>query len=244
MQRIAARNYGLMLARLGKPVDRSDWCMAPQTAGAVLMFQQNSYNFSAALLQPPKFDPAASDARNYGSIGAILGHEMSHYVDLLGAEYEASGNARRWWTAQELAQFDIASRPLVNQFSSYRPFASIPGAPGTADVAIDGKLTLSENIADLAGLSSAFDAHRIALGSKAADKEYVRRQDREFFIGWANAWRSKYRDAGLRKQLANDHAPEAYRIATVRNIDAWYDAFDVQPGQRLYLEPAARVRIW
>ncbi|MEP7154382.1 MAG: M13 family metallopeptidase [Betaproteobacteria bacterium] len=238
-QRIAARNYRRTLARLGKPADRTEWTAPPQWVGAVLLFQQNSYNFSAALMQSPKFDPAAPDARNYGAIGAIFGHEISHFVDTLGADYEANGNARRWWTAEETTRFEAASTALVNQFSRYRPFA---------DAAIDGKLTLTENIADLAGLSAAFDAHREHLrataGSKAADKDYVRQQDREFFIGYGGGWRSKYREDGLRKQIANDHAPETYRIATVRNLDAWYDAFDVQPGQLLYLAPAERVRVW
>ena len=239
LQRITDRQYRQTLARLGKPVDRTEWCIAPQGAGAVLLFQQNSYNFTAALLQSPKFDPAATDAMNYGAIGAIIGHEVSHFVDTLGAEYEVDGRARRWWTAEDISRFETANTPLVNQFSAYRPFP---------DKAIDGKLTLSENIADLGGLAAAFDAYRAnlgaTLGGKATDKEYVRQQDRQFFIGFARAWRSKYLEDGLRKQLSNDHAPESYRIATVRNIDAWYDAFDVLPGQRLYLPPTARVRIW
>jgi len=235
LRRIAERNYRQTVARLGKPVDNREWCIAPQWPGAVLLFQQNSHNFAAALLQPPKFDPAASDAANYGAIGAIIGHEVSHFVDLLGAEYEADGRFRRWWTPADNARFEAAYMPLVNQYSAYRPLP---------DVAIDGKLTLSENIADLGGLVAAFDAYRKSLGNKADDTEYVRQQDRQFFIGFARAWRSKYRDEGLRKQLANDHAPESYRVATVRNLDAWYEAFDVQPGQRLYLEPTARVRIW
>jgi len=124
----------------------------------------------------------------------------------------------------------------VNQFSGYHPFP---------DLAINGKLTLSENIADLGGLAAAFDAYRLTLGDRAADKDYVRQQDREFFIGFARSWRSKSTESALRTQAAtSDHAPETYRIATVRNLDAWYDAFDVRPGQHLYLEPKARVRIW
>ncbi len=235
LRRAADRNFRQAMAKLGKPVDRAEWSIAPQWAGAVLLFQQNSYNFAAALLQAPKFDPAASDATNYGAIGAIVGHEVSHFVDSLGAEYEADGRFRRWWTPEDVSRFAASYEPLVKQFSAYRPFP---------ELTIDGKLTLTENIADLGGLAAAFDAYRFTLGSRAADKEYVRRQDRQFFIGYARAWRSKYRDEGLRKQVANDHAPETYRIATVRNIDAWYDAFNVQPGQHLYLEPAARVRIW
>ena len=236
LRRIGDWRYRQMLARLGKPVDNTEWSVVPQWAGALLMFQQSSYNFTAALLQPPKFDPSASDATNYGAIGAIVGHEMSHFVDSLGAEYEVDGRFRRWWSAEDIARYGAAYEPLVRQFSGYRPYP---------DLALNGKLTLTENIADLGGLAAAFDAYRATLGDRAGDKEYVRQLDREFFIGFARAWRSKYREEGLRTQAAtNDHAPENYRVATVRNLDAWYDAFDVRPGQRLYLEPGARVRVW
>jgi len=236
LRRAADRNYARAVARLGQPVDRTEWWIAPQRVGAVLTFQQNAYNFSAALLQPPKFDPTASDAASYGAIGAIVGHEVSHFVDRLGMEWDADGRTRHWWTAEDSARFQSAVEPLVKQFSSYRPLPDLP---------VNGTLTLTENVADLGGLAAAFDAYRRTLGSRASDKAYVRQQDREFFIGFARSWRGKSRDAALRAQLATDpHAPESYRIATVRNIDAWYDAFDVRPGDRLYLEPKARVRIW
>ena len=236
LRRVAQWNYHNALARLGQPVDKTEWWIAPQTVGAVLIFQQNAYNFPAALLQAPKFDPTASDAANYGAFGAIVGHETSHFVDTLGADYDATGRKTHWWTAEDLANFQAATEPLANQFSSYRPFA---------DLGVNGKLTLVENIADLGGLAAAFDAYRHTLGSKVNDREYLRQQDRQFFIGFARSWRSKIGEEALRRQLtSNDHAPENFRIATVRNIDAWYDAFDVRPGQRLYLEPQARVRIW
>jgi Predicted metalloendopeptidase len=236
LRRVADRNYRRALARLGRPVDLTEWWIAPQTVGAVLVFQQNAYNFPAALLQAPKFDPTASDAANYGAIGAIVGHEVSHFVDLLGAEWDADNRERRWWTSEDSTRFQAAADPLVRQVSGYRPLP---------DLAIDGRLTQTENIADLAGLGAAFDAYRGTLGTKATDQAYVRQQDREFFIGFARSWRGKTREEALRTQLATDgHAPESFRIATVRNIDAWYDAFDVRPGQRLYLEPKARVRIW
>lgn len=236
LQRVADRNYRQALARLGQRVDRTQWLMAPQAVGAILTFQQNAYDFSAALLQAPKFDPTASDAANYGAIGAIIGHDVSHFVDTLGAEYDADGNNRHWWTPEDSSQYAAATEPLVNQFSSYRPFA---------DQGVNGKLTLTENLADLGGLAAAFDAYRHTLGNRIADQEYVRQQDRQFFIGFARGWRSKIREDALRTQLAtNDHAPESFRIATVRNIDAWYDAFDVLPGQRLYLDPKARIRVW
>jgi putative endopeptidase len=235
--RVAARDYHRSVARLGRPVERSDWWIAPHRVGAVLLFQQNAYNFPAALLQAPKFDPTASDAMNYGAIGAIVGHEVSHFVDTLGADYDASGAFRRWWTPADLAGYESATAPLVEQFSAYRPFP---------DLAVDGKRTLSENLADLGGLAAAFDAHRRQLGARATDRALVRRLDREFFIGFARAWRSKLDPDALRTQVnSNDtHAPETYRIATVRNLDAWYEAFDVQPEDRLYLAPERRVRVW
>jgi putative endopeptidase len=236
LQRIEARNYRQALARLGKPRDNRTWGIAAQRPGAVLLFHQNAYNFAAALLQPPKFEPSASDAANYGAIGAIVGHELSHFIDTLGAEYEADGRMRRWWTAEDLSRFQAATEALVHQFAAYQPFS---------DLALDGTLTLTENIADLGGLTAAFDAHRRKLGSRAHDVEHRRQQDRQFFIGFARAWRSKASEPALRAQIATDgHAPERWRIATVRNLDAWYDAFDVQPGQRLYLEPKARLRVW
>ena len=238
LQRIAQRDRARALARLGQPVDRSAWFIAPQAPGAVLTFNENSYSFAAALLQVPKFDAAADDAANYGAIGAIVGHDVSHFVDTLGAEYEADGRLRRWWTADDLARYHAVTEPLVRQFSAYRP---VPGSP---DVAVDGKLGLVENLADLGGLAAAFDAHRRALGARAQDAPTVRQQDRRFFIGFARAWRIKVRDETMKAQAASDHSPEHTRIWTVRNLDAWYDAFDVRPGHRLYLEPGSRVKVW
>jgi endothelin-converting enzyme/putative endopeptidase len=235
LRRGADRNYRRAVARIGQPIDRTEWLMAPQMPGAVLVFEQNAYDFAAALLQPPKFDETASDAATYGAIGAIIGHDVTHFVDVLGAQYDIEGRQRRWWTAEDSARFQALAKPLVNQFSTYRPFP---------DSSVNGKLTETENIADLGGLAAAFDAYRRTLGSKIKDKGYVRQHDREFFIAFAQSWRAKIGEGAMRKQLASDHAPENYRIATVRNFDAWYDAFDVSKGQRLYLEPKARVRIW
>jgi putative endopeptidase len=235
LRNVADRDRRRALARLGCPVDMKAWLISPHTAGAVLVFQQNAYDFSAALLQPPKFDPASSDAANYGAIGAIIGHDVSHFVDVLGAEYDVDGAMRHWWTADDASRFKALAEPLARQFSGYHPFP---------DTTIDGTLTQTENIADLAGLVSAFDAYRATLGSRASDRSHVRRLDREFFIAFAQSWRVRTTDAALRAQLSSDHAPERYRVSTVRNMDAWYDAFDVQPGQALYLEPSARVHIW
>jgi putative endopeptidase len=234
-QRIAERNYRQALARLTRAYDPHEWVLAPQTVGAVLIFQQNAYQFAAALLQPPKYDSSASDAATYGAIGAIIGHDTSHFVDVLGADYEPDGRMRRWWTADDSASFEAAAEPIVRQFSEYQP---LPG------LKVDGRLTRTENVADLAGLTAAFEAYRKSLGAKAADRDYVHRADREFFIAFAQAFGAKMNETAMRAQIATDHAPEMYRMNTVRNLDAWYEAFDVIPGQRLYLEPGARVRIW
>jgi predicted metalloendopeptidase len=234
-QRIADRSRRLALARLAKPYDPHEWVLTPQSVGAVLIFQQNAYEFAAAFLQPPKYVATASNAATYGAIGAIIGHDMSHFVDVLGADYEPDGRMRRWWTENDSASFEAAAEPLVRQFSQYEP---LPG------IHVDGRLARTENVADLAGLTAAFEAHRKSLGANAADPDFVRREDRDFFIAFAQAFGTKTTESALRAQLASDHAPEKYRMDTVRNLDAWYEAFDVVPGQRLYLEPGARVRVW
>ncbi len=225
------------LARLERVLDRDAWFVAPQQPMAVLHYQLNAYNFAAALLQPPKFDAGAgTEASNYGAIGAILGHELSHFVDTLGAPYDERGASRPWWTAADRARYGRAVRPLVDQFAACQP---LPG------LAIDGRRTLVENLADLAGLASAFDAYRATPAAQTADAAARRGMDRAFFIGFARSWRAQAGEAALRAQLATDtHAPERWRVATVRNLDAWYEAFDVRPGQALYLPPAARVRVW
>jgi putative endopeptidase len=236
LQRVSDRAYRNALSLLGRPVDLKYWAMAPQTVGALLVFQQNSYVMSAALLEAPKYDHTSSDAAAYGSAGALIGHDLTHYIDVLGADYDTEHRMQHWWTAEDMQRFQALTQPLVDQFAAYQP---LPGLP------VNGKLTLTENIADLGGLAAAFDAYRKTLGSRITDAAFVREQDREFFIAYAQTQRRKASEAALRKQLATDnHAPEDYRAATVRNLDAWYEAFDVRPSQRLYLEPAARVRVW
>ena len=215
------------LTKLSQPVDRHEWSMPPQLVNAVNMPMQNALNFPAVILQPPFFDPKASDAFNYGGIGATSGHEISHSFDDQGALFDADGRLRDWWTAADMAHFKAASARLVAQYSACRPFP---------DLAVNGQLTLSEN---LAGLAAAHDAHVATLAGKAAGV------DRQFFTGYAQSWRNKAREAALRQQIITDgHAPARHRTATVRNIDAWYQAFDVQPGQSLYLAPDERVRVW
>ncbi|MEP6765038.1 MAG: M13 family metallopeptidase [Gemmatimonadaceae bacterium] len=234
-QRIGERNLRHAIARLVKPYDQHEWTLPPQTVGAMLIFQQNAYTFTAALLQPPKYDSTASDAAMYGAIGAIIGHDISHFVDVLGADYEPDGRTHRWWTVDDSAKFEAAAEPIVKQFSSYQP---LPG------MNVDGRLTRTENVADLAGLTTAFEAYRKSIGAKVTDMNYVRMNDRKFFISFAQAFRTKMNEKAMRAQIASDHAPEMYRFSTVRNIDAWYEAFNVVPGQKLYVEPKARVRIW
>jgi predicted metalloendopeptidase len=236
LQRVCDRAYRNALARLGQPVNLKYWYSAPQTVAALLVFQQNSYVMDAALLEPPKYDHASSDAAAYGSVGALIGHDLTHYIDTLGADYDTEHRMRHWWTADDMQHFDALTQPLADQFAAYQP---LPG------LSINGKLTLRENIADLGGLAAALDAFHKTLGNRVTDTDYVPAQDREFFIAYAQTQRRKISEEALRKQVAtNDHAPEDYRADTVRNLDAWYDAFDVRPGQRLYLEPAARVRVW
>ena len=219
-------------AKLHQKVERSAWAMPPQLVNAVNMPLQNAIVFPAAILQPPFFDPAAPDAVNYGAIGAIIGHEISHSFDDQGAQFDAQGRLRDWWSKDDLARFKAASARLVAQYSAYKPFP---------DLAVNGNLTLGENLADLAGLGAAYDAYHAAMGGKAAPAD----ADRQFFTGYAQSWRSKLREAALRRGVLTDgHAPPSYRTATVRNIDAWYQAFNVQPGQALYLAPAERVRVW
>jgi endothelin-converting enzyme/putative endopeptidase len=223
-------HYAEEIAKLHRKPDRTEWAMPPQLVNAVNLPLQNALNFPAAILQPPFFDPKASDATNYGSIGAIIGHEISHSFDDQGAQFDAQGRLRDWWTKEDLEHFKTASSKLVAQYSAYKPFT---------DLNVNGQLTLSENLADLAGLAASYDAYRAA--AKNANEE----SDRQFFIGYAQSWRTKAREASERRGILTDgHAPPQYRTATVRNMDAWYKAFNVQPGQSLYLPPEERVRVW
>ena len=224
------------LAKLGQPVDRNEWWMTPQTVNAVNLPLQNALNFPAAILEAPYFDPNADAAANYGAIGAIIGHEISHSFDNIGAEFDAQGKLANWWTPADLAHFKAASAKLVAQYDAYE---ALPG------LHLNGEQTLGENIADLAGLSVAHDAYLKSLGGKPAPVIDGLTGDQRFFLAFAQAWRNKVRDAALRAQIVGDgHAPARFRAQTVRNIDAWYDAFAAKPGEALYLKPEDRVRIW
>ncbi|MRV74030.1 M13 family peptidase [Duganella sp. FT92W] len=215
------------LAKLRQPVDRKEWCMPPQLVNAVNLPMQNALNFPAAILQPPFFDLNGTDAANYGAIGAVIGHEISHSFDDTGSQFDSNGRLRDWWTKDDAAHFKTATQALVAQYSAYQAFP---------DLALNGQLTLSENLSDLAGLAAAYDAFKAANPNAA---------DRDFFLGYARSWRNLVRDASLRRQVMTDgHAPSKWRTYTVRNLDAWYKAFDVRQGQQLYLAPQDRVRVW
>jgi predicted metalloendopeptidase len=224
------------LAKLGQPVDRSEWVMTPQTVNAVNLPAMNAMNFPAAILQPPYFDPNRPIAMDYGAIGATIGHEISHSFDDTGALFDAEGRLANWWTPEDLEHFQAASAALVAQYDAYRPFA---------DLALHGRQTLGENIADVAGLAAAYDAYRLATAGRPAPVVDGFSGDQQFFISFAQSWRGKTREPALRQQVVVDgHAPRQYRAVTVRNLDAWYSAFDVKAGQTLYLPPKDRVRIW
>ena len=228
-------NYDAAVAKIGRPMDRSEWSMAVQTVNALNQPAQNALNFPAAFLQPPYYDRQAGTPAIYGAIGAVIGHEISHSFDDQGSQFDASGRVVNWWTPEDLAHFKSASAKLVAQYNAYQPFP---------DLHVNGQLTLSENIADVAGLSAAFDAYRMAAGDQASAAQPFT-GDQQFFISYAQTWRSKSREELARQRiLTNGHAPDEYRADTVRNLDAWYAALDVKPGQRLYLPAPDRVRVW
>jgi putative endopeptidase len=228
--------YQRQIARLGKPVDTKEWSMTPQTVNAVNLPLQNALNFPAAILQPPFFDPQAPAAANYGAIGTVIGHEISHTFDTEGSAFDSKGRVRNWWTPEDLKHFEAATAQLAAQFDTYKPFP---------DLAINGKQTLAENIADVAGIAAAYDGYKASLAGKAAPTQAGLSGDEQFFLAFGQNWGSKTRDAAMRQEVMTDpHAPSEYRASTVRNIDAWYAAFNVQAGEKLYLAPGQRVRIW
>lgn len=224
------------LSRLGTPVDRHEWCMEPQTVNAVNMPLHNALNFPAAILQPPFFDPQAPDAANYGAIGAIIGHEISHTFDSEGSAFDSEGRVRNWWTPADFAHFEASTARLAAQYDTYSPFP---------DLHLNGKQTVDENTADVAGLNAAYDGFHASLHGKPAPMQDGFTGDQQFFIAFAQNWESKAREAVLREEVLTDpHSPAQYRADTVRNLDAWYAAFNIKPTETLYLAPADRVKIW
>jgi putative endopeptidase len=230
-------NWEYDLNRLGKPTDRGEWFITPQTVNAYYNPVFNEIVFPAAILQPPFFDPAADDAVNYGAIGGVIGHEMGHGFDDQGAKSDAQGVLRTWWGPVDEAAFKKLVDRLVAQYDTYE---ALPG------LHVNGRLTVGENIGDLGGLTVAHEAYRLALSGQEPPVRSGFTGDQRFFLSWAQVWRELNRDASLRNQvMSNPHSPGVFRVnGVVRNMDAWYAAFGVKPGQALYLAPDDRVRIW
>jgi putative endopeptidase len=225
------------LRRIDRPVDRSEWGMSPPTVNAYYTSVFNAIFFPAAILQPPFFDPNADDAVNYGGIGAVIGHEISHGFDDQGSKSDGTGELNNWWTAEDGKNFDARTAQVVAQYNSYEP---LPG------LHVNGAFTLGENIADLAGLTIAYKAYHISLNGKEPPLRDGFTGDQRFFLSFGQIWRSKYREGALRAQvLSNPHAPGEFRaIGATRNLDAWYKTFDVTPDQKYYLAPENRVQLW
>ncbi len=236
VRRAAAADWAFYVQRLPGPVDMSDWGMTPQT--------NDAYNgslrdivFPAGILQPPMFDANADPAINYGAIGAVIGHELTHGFDDQGRKFDAEGKLNDWWTAEDAKTFEARAAVLGAQYSKFEP---LPGAK------VNGELTMGENIADLGGLTIALDAYRASLKGKPAPVIDGLTGDQRVFLGWAQAWRGKLRDDAIRRQVVSDpHSPRQYRVnGVMRNIDAWYDAFSVKPEEKMFVDPKERVRIW
>ncbi len=224
------------IAKLGAPLRRWEWGMLPQTVNAYANFGMNEIVFPAAILQPPFFDPKADAAINYGGIGAVIGHETSHHFDDQGAKYDENGRLSDWWTESDVKAFEAAGKALIAQYDKYEIF---PGA------FVKGEFTLGENIGDLAGLTVAYDAYHASLNGKEAPVIDGMTGDQRFFLGWAQVWRRKVREAEARQRLLTDsHSPSPQRVSVVRNLDKWYDAFQPDKDSALYLKPESRVRIW
>jgi putative endopeptidase len=225
------------LERLPRPTDKDEWFMTPQTVNAYYNPVFNEIVFPAAILQPPFFDPNADPAVNYGAIGGVIGHEMGHGFDDQGAKSDAQGVLRDWWNAQDVANFTAVTDRLVAQYDAFSPLEGIN---------VNGRLTLGENIGDNGGLQVAYHAYTLSRNGAEAEVIDGITGDQRFFLGWAQAWRANIRDAALRNQILTDpHSPALYRCnGTVRNMDTWYAAFNVQPGDGLYLAPDQRVTVW
>ena len=235
-ERAGVFEYQRNLAKLGRAVTHDEWYMLPQTVNALNIPLENRLIFPAAILEAPFFDEAADAAINYGGIGAVIGHEITHSFDSTGALFDELGRLRDWWTPQDLARFEAAGQALVAQYNAYQAFP---------DLHLNGELTLGENIADVAGLATAHDAYLLSLNGADAPELEGFSGDQRFYLGWAQVWRSKYRDPALRNAiLTGVHSPGPWRVREVRNQDPWYAAFEVQPGQALYLAESDRVEVW
>ena len=235
-RRAAHFDYDRELNKLGKPIDRNEWGMTPMTVNAYANPTWNEIVFPAAILQPPFFDPNADPAVNYGGIGAVIGHEISHHFDDQGRKYDKRGTLADWWTAEDIARFKVLTDKVVAQYAAYQP---LPG------LHVNGELTLGENMADLAGINVAYDAYHKSLDGKPAPVIGGFTGDQRFFLGFAQIWRQKYRDAAILQQTTTDpHTAGFLRPDVVRNLDSWYDSFGAKPGETLYLAPEERIKVW
>lgn len=236
-ERAGLFQWNYQLNRLNDPVDKTEWGMTPQTVNAYYNSTNNEIVFPAAILQPPFFDPDADPAVNYGGIGGVIGHEIGHGFDDQGSKSDGDGVLRSWWTPEDRANFDGLTKRLGEQYDQFEP---IPGFH------VQGGLTMGENIGDAAGNAVGLEAYHLSLNGQPAPVLDGTTGDQRFFYGWAQVWQSKMRDDALRNQIATDpHSPAEFRvIGPVRNVDAWYEAFNVQPGSKYYLAPEDRVRIW
>lgn len=224
------------VGKLGKPIYRWEWGMTPMEVNAYANFSMNEIVFPAAILQPPFFDPHADPAINYGGIGAVIGHEISHHFDDQGSKYDATGTLTDWWTPEDVRKFNALTQQLVTQYDGYEPLAGMH---------VQGQLTLGENIADLAGLTVAHEAYKASLDGKPAPVIDGFTGDQRFYLGWAQVWRRNYREANLRQRLLTDpHSPSAQRTWVVRNLDPWYGAYAPAANAKLFLPEGKRVRIW
>ena len=238
MKNAAHWDFQRELAKIGKPVDKTEWHMNPQTVNAYYNPQNNEIVFPAAILQPPFYNYKADAAVNFGGIGAVIGHEISHGFDDSGADYDGDGNLKNWWTEQDAEKFEAAGQALADQFSAYEPFPSIH---------VNGKFTLGENIGDLGGINTAYTALQLYLRDHSENQQIDGfTQNQRFFMSWATIWRTKIKDEALKNQVKTDpHSPGYYRaIGPLENVDAFYKAFNVKEGDKMYKAPTKRIIIW
>jgi predicted metalloendopeptidase len=237
LHRAAEFEYNRNLNKLGKPIDRDEWGMTPQTVNAYYNPELNEIVFPAAIMQPPFFNVKADDAVNYGAIGAVIGHEISHGFDDQGSQYDGLGNLRDWWTKEDHEKFSAKTAALVKQYSAFSPVAGYP---------VNGELTLGENIADNSGLAIAYKAYHISLNGKPAPVIDGLTGDQRFYMGFAQVWRNKTREEEAISRIKTDpHSPPQFRVlGTLKNQPGFYSTFDVKPGDKMYLPPEERVIIW
>jgi putative endopeptidase len=237
LMRASEFQYNDMLGKLGGPIDRGEWHMTPQTVNAYYNPTMNEIVFPAAILQPPFFNLDADDAVNYGAIGAVIGHELSHGFDDKGSQYDGDGNLRNWWTKEDREEFDRRAAGLITQYAAYKPID---------EMTVNGELTLGENIGDLGGISIAYTAYELSLKGKAGPVIDGFTGPQRFFLGWGQVWRRKYREEELRRRLLTDpHSPSQYRCnGILSNVDSFYEAFDIPQEGEMFIPAADRIRIW